>query len=56
MDIRNPRLDEYINIEEVLLIIYLQRDLKLEDLIVKYEGYEDFHILLAVISPIQPSY
>jgi hypothetical protein len=38
MDIRNPRLNEYLNIRiEALPIICLQ-DLKMEDLIVKQEG------------------
>jgi septum formation inhibitor-activating ATPase MinD len=49
MDIRNPkclfrytrtRLDELFSIQ----------DLKIQDLIVKYEGYEDLHVLPAGIS------
>jgi capsular exopolysaccharide synthesis family protein len=56
MDIRNPRLDDYLNIPERGVTNYLSsKDLKLEDLIVKYEGYEDFHILPAGIIPPNPA-
>jgi capsular exopolysaccharide synthesis family protein len=56
MDIRNPRLDEYLNIPERGFTNYLSsKDLKLEDLIVKYEGYEDFHVLPAGVIPPNPA-
>jgi Mrp family chromosome partitioning ATPase len=53
MDIRNPRLDDYLDIPGGLLIIYLQ-DLEIEDLI-KYEGYDDFYILPAGVVPPNPA-
>lgn len=56
MDIRNPRLDEYFNLPERGFTNYLSsKDLKLEDLIVKQEGFEDFHILPAGIVPPNPA-
>jgi tyrosine-protein kinase Etk/Wzc len=56
MDIRNPRLDEYINIPERGFTNYLSsKDLKVEDLIIKYEGYEDFYILPAGVIPPNPA-
>lgn len=56
MDVRNPRLDEYLNIPERGLTNYLSsKDLKLEDLIVKYPGYEDFHVLPAGVIPPNPA-
>jgi Mrp family chromosome partitioning ATPase len=53
MDIRNPRLDDYLDIPGGLPIIYLQ-DLEIEDLI-KYEGYDDFYILPAGVVPPNPA-
>ncbi|WP_369753146.1 GumC family protein [Flavobacterium sp. WC2409] len=56
MDIRNPRLDEYLTLPERGVTNYLSsKDLKLEDLIVKYAGYENFHILPAGIIPPNPA-
>lgn len=56
MDIRNPRLDEYFTLPEKGVTNYLSsKDLKLEDLIVKYDGFEDFHILPAGIIPPNPA-
>jgi capsular exopolysaccharide synthesis family protein len=56
MDIRNPRLDEYLDIPERGFTNYLSsKDMKLEDLIVKYEGYEDFHVLPAGVIPPNPA-
>jgi Mrp family chromosome partitioning ATPase len=44
MDIRNPKLGAYLDIPERGLTNYLaSKDLKIQDLIVKYEGYEDLH-------------
>jgi capsular exopolysaccharide synthesis family protein len=56
MDIRNPRLDEYFNLPERGFTNYLSsKDLKLEDLIVKQDGFENFHILPAGIIPPNPA-
>jgi hypothetical protein len=46
MDIRNPKLGAYLDIPERGLTI-ASKDLKIQDLIVKYEGYEDLHVLPA---------
>jgi tyrosine-protein kinase Etk/Wzc len=56
MDLRNPRLHEYLNIPERGVTNYLSsKDFKIEDLIIKYEGYEDFYILPAGIIPPNPA-
>jgi tyrosine-protein kinase Etk/Wzc len=56
MDIRNPRLTEYLDLPERGLTNYLSsKDLKLEDLIIKYEGYENFHVLPAGVIPPNPA-
>jgi tyrosine-protein kinase Etk/Wzc len=56
MDIRNPRLTEYLDLPERGLTNYLSsKDLKLEDLIIKYEGYENFYILPAGVIPPNPA-
>tara|TARA_R110002126_G_scaffold42608_4_gene122765 strand:+ start:297 stop:2648 length:2352 start_codon:yes stop_codon:yes gene_type:complete len=56
MDIRNPKLDEYVTLPERGFTNYLSsNDLKVEDLIVKYEGYENFHILPAGVIPPNPA-
>ena len=56
MDIRNPRLDEYFNLPERGFTNYLSsKDMKLESLIVKYDGFEDFHILPAGVIPPNPA-
>lgn len=56
MDIRNPRLDDYFNLPERGFTNYLSsKDAKLEDLIVKQDGFEDFHILSAGIIPPNPA-
>ncbi|MBU0941587.1 MAG: polysaccharide biosynthesis tyrosine autokinase [Bacteroidetes bacterium] len=56
MDIRNPKLDEYVTLPERGFTNYLSsNDLKIEDLIVKYEGYENFHILPAGVIPPNPA-
>jgi hypothetical protein len=52
MDIRNPRLLDYLDIPERGFTNYLSsKDLEMEDLIVKYEGYDDFYILPAGVVP-----
>jgi tyrosine-protein kinase Etk/Wzc len=56
MDIRNPRLDEYLTLPERGFTNYLSsKDLNLEDLIVKYDGYENFHVLPAGVIPPNPA-
>ncbi|MFV5685823.1 GumC family protein [Flavobacterium sp. GB2R13] len=56
MDIRNPRLDEYLTLPDRGFTNYLSsKDLILEDLIVKYDGYEDFHVLPAGVIPPNPA-
>jgi tyrosine-protein kinase Etk/Wzc len=56
MDIRNPRLDEYLTLPDRGFTNYLSsKDLNLEDLIIKQAGYEDFHILPAGVIPPNPA-
>lgn len=56
MDIRNPRLDEYLTLPDRGVTNYLSsKDLNLEDLIVKEEGFEAFYILPAGIIPPNPA-
>jgi tyrosine-protein kinase Etk/Wzc len=56
MDVRNPRLDEYMDLPERGFTNYLSsKDLKLEDLIVKYKGYEELHVLPAGVVPPNPA-
>lgn len=56
MDIRNPKLQEYINLPERGLTNYLSsKDLDIDDLIVKFPGYEDFSVLPAGIIPPNPA-
>jgi septum formation inhibitor-activating ATPase MinD len=48
MDFRNPRLNEYMVVQERGVTNYLSsNDLDLNDLIVKHDGYKNFHILSA---------
>ncbi|UFH35735.1 GumC family protein [Flavobacterium acetivorans] len=55
-DIRNPRLDDYLTLPDRGLTNYLSsNNLDLKDLIVKYEGYEDFHVLPAGVIPPNPA-
>jgi len=56
MDVRNPRLNEYMDLPERGVTNYLSsKDLKLEDLIVKYKGYEDFYVLPPGAIPPNPA-
>lgn len=56
MDIRNPRLDEYLTLPDRGVTNYLSaKNLVLEDLIVKYDGYENFYVLPAGIIPPNPA-
>jgi capsular exopolysaccharide synthesis family protein len=56
MDVRNPRLNEYLNLPEQGLTNYLSsNDLKMEDLIVKCDGYENLYALPPGIIPPNPA-
>lgn len=56
MDIRSPRLDEYLTLPDRGVTNYLSsKNLVLEDLIVKYDGFEDFHVLPAGVIPPNPA-
>lgn len=56
MDIRNPRLDDYLTLPERGVTNYLSsKDMVLDDLIVKQKGYEDFYVLPAGIIPPNPA-
>lgn len=56
LDIRNPRLDEYLTLPDRGVTNYISsRDIVLEDLIVKYEGYENFYVLPAGVIPPNPA-
>lgn len=56
MDIRNPRLDDYLTLPDRGFTNYLSsKDLNLDDLIIKQKGYEDFHILPAGAIPPNPA-
>jgi tyrosine-protein kinase Etk/Wzc len=56
MDIRRPRLGEYLNLPGHGFTNYLSsKEAKLDDLIVKYDGYENFHILPAGSIPPNPA-
>ncbi|MEM8520404.1 polysaccharide biosynthesis tyrosine autokinase [Flavobacterium sp. PL12] len=56
MDIRSPRLDEYLTLPDRGVTNYLSsKTLALEDLIVKYDGFNDFHVLPAGIIPPNPA-
>lgn len=56
MDIRNPRLDDYVSLPDRGFTNYLSsKDLSLDDLIVKQKGYEDFYILPAGVIPPNPA-
>jgi capsular exopolysaccharide synthesis family protein len=56
MDIRNPRLDDYLTLPERGVTNYLSSsDLKLDDLIVRYDGFEHFDVLPAGVIPPNPA-
>jgi tyrosine-protein kinase Etk/Wzc len=56
MDIRNPKLDDYVSLPDQGLTNYLShKDIAIEDLIIKQKGYEDFYILPAGIIPPNPA-
>jgi tyrosine-protein kinase Etk/Wzc len=56
MDIRNPKLDDYVTLPDQGLTNYLShKDTAIENLIIKQKGYEDFHILPAGIIPPNPA-
>ena len=56
MDIRNPRLDDYLTLPDLGVTNYLSsKDIQIESLIVKYPGFEDFNVLPAGIIPPNPA-
>lgn len=56
MDIRNPRLDAYLTLPDRGVTNFLSsKNLVLEDLVVKQEGFEDFHVLPAGVIPPNPA-
>ncbi|WP_366184825.1 polysaccharide biosynthesis tyrosine autokinase [Flavobacterium ovatum] len=56
MDIRNPRLDEYMQLPERGVTNYLSnKEDNLNSLIVKQEGYDHFYVLPAGIIPPNPA-
>jgi tyrosine-protein kinase Etk/Wzc len=56
MDIRNPKLDEYLVLPDQGVTNYLSsKELNIEDLIVKQKGFENFFILPAGIIPPNPA-
>ena len=56
MDIRNPKLDDYVSLPDQGLSNYLSnKDIAIENLIIKQKGYEDFYILPAGIIPPNPA-
>ncbi|RDI58361.1 GumC family protein [Flavobacterium glaciei] len=56
MDIRNPRLDDYLTLPDKGVTNYLSsKDLVIEDLIVKYKGFENFYVLPAGAIPPNPA-
>jgi tyrosine-protein kinase Etk/Wzc len=56
MDIRNPKLDEYLVLPDYGVTNYLSsNDLKIEDLVVKQNGFENFFVIPAGIIPPNPA-
>lgn len=55
LDIRNPKIDHYINLPEKGITNYLlQNNQKIQDYIVKIDGYPDFSILPSGVIPPNP--
>ena len=56
LDIRNPKLDEYMNLPARGVTNYLSgKDIDLNSLIVKQEGYDQFYVLPAGVVPPNPA-
>ncbi|MEO8515776.1 MAG: polysaccharide biosynthesis tyrosine autokinase [Flavobacterium sp.] len=56
MDIRNPKLDEYVKLPSRGLTNFLStKDVDIEDFIVKQKGYESFDIIPAGVIPPNPA-
>lgn len=56
MDLRNPRLGDYLSLPDKGVTNYLSsKDINVEDLIVKQPGYEAFYILPAGVIPPNPA-
>ncbi|MFN7100632.1 MAG: polysaccharide biosynthesis tyrosine autokinase, partial [Flavobacterium sp.] len=56
MDIRSPRLDDYLNIPDAGVTNYLSsKDVAIEDFIVRHDGFEHFDVLPAGVVPPNPA-
>ncbi len=56
MDLRNPKLKEYINLPVIGITNFLtNKDAKIQDYIIKIDGYEDFYALPAGTIPPNPA-
>ena len=56
MDIRNPKLDEYMSLPNRGLTNYLSsNDIQLNDIIIQQNDYENFHVMPAGIIPPNPA-
>lgn len=56
LDIRNPKLDEYMNLPNRGVTTYLSsKNATLNDFLVKQEGYEHFYVLPAGVIPPNPA-
>ena len=56
MDIRNPRLNEYLDVPNIGVTNYLSsKDAAIEDYIVHHDGYEHFDVIPAGVVPPNPA-
>ncbi|RZK01569.1 MAG: polysaccharide biosynthesis tyrosine autokinase, partial [Flavobacterium sp.] len=56
LDIRNPKLDEYMNLPNRGVTTYLSsKDVDLNDYLIKQDGYEHFYVLPAGLIPPNPA-
>ncbi len=56
MDLRNPKLKEYINLPVIGITNFLtNKDAEIQDYIIKIDGYEDFYALPAGTIPPNPA-
>ena len=56
MDIRNPRLNEYLDIPNIGVTNYLSsKDVAIEDYIVRHNGFEHFDVIPAGVVPPNPA-
>jgi capsular exopolysaccharide synthesis family protein len=56
MDLRNPQLDKYFSLPDKGITNYLSsKDLNIEDLLIKQNGYQNFYVLPAGVIPPNPA-